>query len=136
MQCDPQGPKRTGSRVLRQLQLKYSLEMVTTNPSEIRSVDLAGPHRFTREAYHNMAAAGILTEDDRVELIAGEIIDQMPIGPTRAATVKRLNQMLSRVVGDRCIVSVQDPVALDDFIDQSHPDRTQSSRLLALAFPQ
>jgi Uma2 family endonuclease len=86
-----------------------------------RPVRLALPHRFTREDYHAMIEAGILSEDDRVELIAGEIVAQMPIGTAHAAMVKRLNQLFTALARGRCIVSVQDPVALDAF-NEPEPD--------------
>lgn len=94
---------------------------MTTPPPMVRPVRLAPPHRFTREDYHAIAEAGILGEDDRVELIAGEIITQMPIGTVHAGTVKRLNQLFTHLVRGRCIVSVQDPVALDPF-SEPQPD--------------
>ena len=68
-----------------------------------------------------MAKAGIFGEDDPVELIAGEIITQMPIGTTHAGMVNRLNQLLTTLVRGRCIVSVQNPVALDVF-SEPQPD--------------
>jgi hypothetical protein len=36
---------------------------------------------FTVSDYHKMVAAGIFGEDDRVELIRGEIVEMSPIGP-------------------------------------------------------
>ena len=46
--------------------------------------------RFTVEEYHRIAQAGILSEDDRVELIEGEIVEMVPIGSRHAASVNRL----------------------------------------------
>lgn len=76
---------------------------------------------FTATEYERLAKTGILTEDDRVELIAGEIITMSPIGSRHAACVKRLNAMLSHAVGDSAIVSVQDPIRLSGF-SEPEPD--------------
>lgn len=43
--------------------------------------DSARPrHRFTVEEYHRMVEAGILDEDDRVELVGGEIVEMSADG--------------------------------------------------------
>ena len=69
-------------------------------------------HRFTVDEYEQMIRAAILTADDRVELIEGEIIEMSPIGERHAACVKRLNRLFTRMLGDRAIVAVQDPIRL------------------------
>ncbi|MBI4279266.1 MAG: Uma2 family endonuclease [Armatimonadetes bacterium] len=71
-------------------------------------------HRFTVDEYHRMADAGILTEDDRVELIQGEIVEMVPIGSRHAACVNRLAQSLAREAAGDTIVSVQNPVRLGE----------------------
>ena len=76
---------------------------------------------FTVDEYYRMAQAGILTESDRVELIEGEVIEMSPIGSRHAACVKRLNTLLSRLVGQQMIVSVQDPIYIDEF-SEPEPD--------------
>nr|WP_245817272.1 Uma2 family endonuclease [Hydrococcus rivularis] len=68
--------------------------------------------KFTVEQYHKMAEVGILTEEDRVELIKGEIVEMSPIGLKHAATVNRLNQLFYRKLGDRVLISVQNPIQL------------------------
>jgi Uma2 family endonuclease len=68
--------------------------------------------RFTLEEYQRMGEAGILREDDRVELIDGEIVEMTPIGSRHAACVNRLNQVLQRALGERAIVSVQNPTSI------------------------
>lgn len=45
--------------------------------------------RFTVADYHRMAAAGILGEDDRVELLEGEIVEMSPIGSSHAPSISR-----------------------------------------------
>ena len=69
-------------------------------------------HCFTVEEYHRMAQAGILTEDDRVELIEGEIVEMSPIGIRHAACVRRLNRLFSGWAGERAIVDIQNPIRL------------------------
>ena len=61
-----------------------------------------------------MAEVGILREDDRVELIRGEIIEMSPPGRRHVAFVDNLNQLLVLRLAGRAIVSVQNPIALSD----------------------
>ncbi len=59
-----------------------------------------------------MIAAGIFAEDDRVELIAGELRAMPPINAEHAGKNKRLNQLLSQRVRGQAVVAVQDPLTL------------------------
>ncbi len=77
--------------------------------------------QFNIQDYHQMVKAGILTEDERVELIEGEIVEMSPIGTRHAACVKRLLKLFSQLLGDRVIVAVQDPVVLNNF-SEPQPD--------------
>jgi Uma2 family endonuclease len=77
--------------------------------------------RFTVNEYYAMADAGILTEDDRVELIEGEIIQMAAIGSRHAACVNRLTRLLVDGVGDDAVVTVQNPVRLSD-LTEPQPD--------------
>ncbi|MDW8214099.1 MAG: Uma2 family endonuclease [Roseiflexaceae bacterium] len=70
--------------------------------------------QFTVDDYARMREAGILTEDDRVELIEGAIYRMSPIGPLHMAIVNRLNRLLLPAAGDDAIVSVQNSVRLSD----------------------
>jgi len=79
--------------------------------------------RFTVHDYHRMGEAGILHEDDRVELIEGEIVEMAAIGTRHFACVNQLNRLLVRGVGDAAIVSVQNPVRLDEHTEPQ-PDLT------------
>ena len=76
---------------------------------------------FSVTEYHRMADAGIFGEDDRVELIAGEVVNMSPFGTRHAACVDRLNMALNRHVGDTAIVRVQSPIQLDD-CSEPQPD--------------
>ncbi len=71
-------------------------------------------HKFTVEEYHRMAEAGILSEDDRVELIEGEIVQMAPIGSRHAGTVDFLADLFFRHVGKTLLVRVQSPVQLSE----------------------
>jgi Uma2 family endonuclease len=76
---------------------------------------------LTVAEYHKMAEAGILDEDDRVELIHGEIIEMSPIGSKHSGHVKRINALFYRLLGDKVIIGVQDPVALGKY-NEPEPD--------------
>lgn len=68
--------------------------------------------RFTVEEYHRMGEAEILTDDDRVELIEGEVVEMSPIGAHHARCVDRLTALLVPAVQGRAIVRVQGPVRI------------------------
>ena len=70
--------------------------------------------RFTVEEFQRMGEAGILAPEERVELIAGEIIQMTPIGPRHMEAVFALEDFLRPVVGPDVRVSVQGAVQLPD----------------------
>jgi len=77
--------------------------------------------RFTVEQFHRMGEVGILDEDDRVELIDGEIIVMSPIGFRHARIVNNLNRLLVLQAADRYTVSVQNPFVLSEY-GEPQPD--------------
>ena len=70
------------------------------------------PHLLTVHDYYRMAEVGLLSPDDRTELIEGEIIDMPPIGNRHAEVVRLLTKRLLRAIGDAAEVSAQLPVRL------------------------
>lgn len=87
-------------------------------------------HRFTVEEYRKMGEAGIFSEDDRVELIDGEIVEMAAIGDRHVESVMRLNRLLSRWVlleapeadndgegGAALFVSPQNPLTLGEHFE-------------------
>ncbi len=54
--------------------------------------------------------SGILCEDERVELIRGEIVEMAPIGERHAAYVRRLNPLFAEKLSQRVLVDIQNPI--------------------------
>ncbi len=67
---------------------------------------------ISADEYHRMGEAGIFGADERVELLDGVLIAMPPIGPAHAFSVLALFNMLNGKLGDRALLSVQNPVAL------------------------
>ena len=67
---------------------------------------------FTIAEYHRMGEAGILGEDERVELIEGEIVQMAPVGPRHVGSVININRLFVTRLGDRAVVSPQNPVVI------------------------
>ncbi len=78
-------------------------------------------HRFTAQEYRAMGDAGVLGEDDRVELVDGEVVDMAPIGGPHLSCVVALTHLLVERSEGRWFVSVQNPVRLGER-DEPQPD--------------
>ena len=107
-------------------------------------------HRcFSVADFHRMGEAGILGEDERLELIEGEIIEMTPIGSPHGGRVNQLNRLLTQAVGERAVVAIQNPVVLGehsepepdlallrpraDFYTSSHPQAADVLLLIEVA---
>jgi Uma2 family endonuclease len=89
-------------------------------------VELAARQRpLTVDEYHRMGEAGILGEDDAVELLEGRLISMTPIGPRHLHCVNRLNKLLARRLyaeeDPSPWISLQNPIRLSD-TSEPEPD--------------
>ena len=76
---------------------------------------------LTVEEYHKMAEAGILGENDKVELLNGQLIKMSPIGSKHAALVEKTRDLLREVLGNKAMVRARNPVILGD-LSEPEPD--------------
>ena len=73
---------------------------------------------ITVDEYHAMAAAGILTEDDAVELLDGTLVAMSPVSGSHLYAVNQLAEALAErlyaLPAPRPVLSIQNPIRLDD----------------------
>jgi Uma2 family endonuclease len=70
--------------------------------------------RITLDEYHRIVEAGILGEDEHVELIDGMLVAMTPQGRAHARVIQRLTRLLVRTLGDDLEVLPQLPLTLPD----------------------
>jgi Uma2 family endonuclease len=78
-------------------------------------------HRFTVAEYERMGQIGIFSEDERVELVCGEVIEMPPIGERHAGSVDFLADIIRARLRRSVIIRVQSPIRLDEY-SQPQPD--------------
>ena len=83
----------------------------------------AGQRLISAKEYQQMIEAGIFHEDERIELIEGRIVQMSPKNLKHAIATKRTNHWFAKLLGDRAIIGVQDPILLNDF-SEPEPDIT------------
>lgn len=76
--------------------------------------------RLTVEQYHEMYRNGILTEDDRVELLEGWLVPKMTKSPRHSTVIWLLRAALERLVPAGWYVDSQDVTTLED--SEPEPD--------------
>jgi len=79
------------------------------------TVDLPKRMRISVERYFKMAETGVLTEEDRVELIEGDILNRSPIGPPHGGITGRLNKLLILAAGDSAVLLPGSTLPLGDY---------------------
>jgi len=81
----------------------------------IMSAEIVTRKLFTVDEYHRMSDIGIFPEDQRFELIRGEIFEMPTAKPPHSGRVNRLNHLFLSRLGESVIVSVQNPSSIDDY---------------------
>jgi hypothetical protein len=83
--------------------------MATATLREPAVVQQQGPqlYRFSVKQYHRMIQTGILTEEHRVELLEGVIVDKVPHNPRHDGTVTRIQRRLTRLLPEDWILRIQ-----------------------------
>ncbi|MBW4662474.1 MAG: Uma2 family endonuclease [Drouetiella hepatica Uher 2000/2452] len=76
---------------------------------------------LTVEDYHRMAEAGIFHSEERVELLAGQVIQTAVKGTAHSVANTRTRRSIENRLGTRALVRVQEPIQLDDY-SEPEPD--------------
>ncbi len=77
-------------------------------------------HRFTVEQYHRLGELGVLTSEDRVELLEGWIVHKMNQRPGHGFVVRILDKWLQANIPDGWLVQCQLPITLQN--SEPEPD--------------
>lgn len=80
------------------------------------------PFRYTLDRYHAAIAAGIITENDKVELIFGEIVEQKGIGKKHADCLDKVAFYFFEKFGKSYLCRHQNPISFPDFNTEPEPD--------------
>ncbi|MFN8491489.1 MAG: Uma2 family endonuclease [Caldilineaceae bacterium] len=80
--------------------------------------------RFSLTEYQELIAAGLLAEDEQLELIDGLILEMSPINPKHAACLDALSEILTIKLYKQAKIRVQSPIALELHSSQPQPDLT------------
>lgn len=70
------------------------------------------PRRWSREEYERLVGQGVLREDERLELIEGEILEMAPQSARHSGTVQLVQEALTAALREGFCLRVQLPLAL------------------------
>lgn len=94
------------------------------SPSAVTSTDV--PHdpiwRLTVPQYHQMIEAGILTDDDKVELLEGWLVCKMSKKPPHRLATGLVREALTKIIPAGWYVDSQEPITIAD--SEPEPDVT------------
>jgi Uma2 family endonuclease len=76
---------------------------------------------FNIDEFHKMLSVGIFSEDDRLELIEGEIIEMTPISSRHAYYVDKITRIFFQKLSDKVGIRIQNPIKLGKY-SEPQPD--------------
>ncbi len=76
--------------------------------------------RISVARYHEMIAAGMLTENDRLELLEGFMVEKMTVNPPHTFVTETLRDLLGSQIMEGFFVNAQQPITLED--SEPEPD--------------
>lgn len=98
---------------------------IITSCTAKRFMSITQVRKICTQEYHRMAEAGIFSPEERIELIEGQIWQMAAKGAghssKHSAGVTRCEKTLRRLLGDRVLIRLQDPIQLDDY-SEPEPD--------------
>ncbi len=84
-----------------------------TSPVRLASARYV-PRKFTVDEYYRLAKVGILSPDERIELLDGEITIMAAMGSRHAACIIDFDEQIQERIGRRASKAVQIPVLLEE----------------------
>jgi len=97
-----------------------NINMVVTETSSTHSLNSLPLRLLSVQEYNLMVEVGILTDEEKVELINGQIITMSPQKSFDAAAITRTNRLFNQQL-DRVLIRLQLPIIINDF-SQPEPD--------------
>jgi Uma2 family endonuclease len=76
--------------------------------------------RLSVDRYNRMIESGIITPDDRVELLEGALVNKMSKSPPHRIANKKVRDALEAILPQGWYLDAQEPITLDD--SQPEPD--------------
>ncbi|MDR3635352.1 MAG: Uma2 family endonuclease [Isosphaeraceae bacterium] len=83
-----------------------------------RPVPNGGLFRFDVERYLEMVRLGLVTKDDRVELLEGLVVTKMGKNPPHVVVTRRIFASLASAVPSGWFVAKEDPIRLTDSVPE------------------
>ena len=96
------------------------MSVVTSPPIPVKG-STPGLFQFTVDRYERMTEAGILTEDDRVELLNGLVVTKMTKGQPHTATLIDTRDSLLPIIPPGWHLQTEAAIRIPDF-DEPEPD--------------
>ena len=94
----------------------------------------AQTRKFKVAEFYKLAEVGILSEDDRIELLDGQIMVMAPIGENHRTVVDALAEIFTDQRQARYRVGVQNPLRIDDE-NEPQPDLVLYDRVVVARHP-